>query len=258
MAELQWNDIVRPPTTASQARLELAAVCRLAARENIAPIGASRFATRDPERPGTYLINSGGLLLVEVCASNLIAVDRDGVRLDDGIAEPDAGALALVLASLEAKPEAVAAAQVATTAGCAVASLKDGLLPITQTSFMFHGALGTYDWEAMAAADTLRQGIAAEMNNCSAVLVRGRGLLVAGDTLAQAWKFLFFLNKCCRSQIDAMAAAKGAGASLTMPTKAVIDHAVAQSRAFIEHPRYVADWPSALEQLDREDPSYRD
>ena len=36
--------------------------------------------------------------------------------------------------------------------------------------------------------------------------MRGRGLLVCGDTLAQTWKLLFFLDKCCRSQVAAMAA----------------------------------------------------
>ena len=90
-----------------------------------------------------------------------------------------------------------------------------------------------------------------------ALLVRGRGLLLCGNTLAQTWKLLFFLDKCCRSQIAAMAAAHAAGTPLTVPSDAVVTHAVAQSRGFVEHPRYVADWPSFLDQLDQEDPSWR-
>ena len=55
-----------------------------------------------------------------------------------------------------------------------------------------------------------------------------------------------------------MAAANSAGTPLTIPSEEVVTHAVAQSRGFVEHPRYVADWPSFLDQLDREDPSWRE
>ncbi len=258
MPDLKWYDAGSAPATSIDARLELAALCRLVAREGFSPIGAARFAARDPERPGVYFANPGGLLLEEASASKLITVDADGVRLDDGQPEADSGALALVLAALEASPDAVAAAQVATTAGCAVASLKAGLLPITQTAFMFHGAIGVHDWDPTARQSAFRKRIAIEILDCRALLVRGRGLLVAGKTLAQTWKLLFFLDKCCRSQIAAMAAANGAGRPLTIPSKAVVDHTVAQSRSFVEHARFVADWPSFLDQLDSEDASYRE
>lgn len=258
MSDFRWNDTVRPPAATSEARLELAAVCRLVAREGMAPIGAARFAVRDPEREAIYLINPGGLLLEEVSASTLIAVDCDGVRVADGQAEPDSGALALVLAALEAKPDAVAAAQVATTAGSVVASLQEGLLPITQTAFMFHGAIGKHAWDPAATASALRERIVAEMTEHQTLLIQGLGLLVTGNTLAQTWKLLYFLDKCCRSQVEAMAVANATGKPLTVPAEAVIEHAVIQSRGFISHPRFVADWQSFLNQLDREDPLYRD
>ncbi len=257
MTDFDWNEAVRPPATTEEARFELAAVCRLIARESMAPIGAARVAARDPARAGIYLVNPGGLLLDEVNASGLIAVDKDGVQIEGGKAEPDSGALALTLAALEAKPDAAAAVQAATTAGSVVAGLRDGLLPVTQTSFMFHDAIGTHDWDPMATIGVVRERVASELGEGHALLIRGRGLLVAGSTLAQTWKLLFFLDKCCRSQIAAMAAANAAKKPLTIPAKTVIDHAVMQSRAFVNHPRFVADWPSFLDQIDREDPSYR-
>lgn len=257
VTDLLRNNAIQPPGNAAQARLELAAVCRLIAREGMAPIGAARAAARNPDRRGVYFANPGGLLLDEVGASRLVEVDRDGNHLDDGSAEPDSGALALVLDALEAKPDAVAAVQVATNAGCVVASLRDGLLPITQTAFMFHGAIGAHDWDPVAAHNVVWDRIAADLLRCRALLIRGRGLLVAGETLAQTWELLFFLDKCCRSQISAMVAANASGKALTMPSKAVIDHAVKQSRAFVVHSCFVADWPSILEWLDHEESSYR-
>ncbi|MEL0114351.1 MAG: class II aldolase/adducin family protein, partial [Rickettsiales bacterium] len=134
MTELRWNDIIGAPATAAEARLELAAVCRLIAREGFAPIGAARLAARDPERPGVFFVNPGALLLDQITASNLIEVDRDGRHMGTGEAEPDSGALAMVLAALEAKPGAAAAAQIASAAGTVVAALEGGLQPITQTA----------------------------------------------------------------------------------------------------------------------------
>jgi len=254
-----WNDdAVTAPRTTAAARLELAAACRLLAREGLAPIGGARLAARDPEDTGTYLTNPAAVLLEETRSSTLVAVDRNGDHRDTQRSEPDSGALAIVLAALEARPQAAAAALLSSAAGCVVASLEAGLLPITQTAFMFHGANGTLDFDPAAEADALRRDVGTALGDGCALLVRGRGLLVCGDTLAQTWKLLFFLDKCCRSQIAAMAAAHAAGKTLTVPSDDVVTHAVAQSRGFVAHPRYVADWPSFLDQLDQEDPTWRD
>lgn len=75
---------------------------------------------------------------------------------------------------------------------------------------------------------------------------------------AQAWKLLFFLDKCCRAQVKAMAAAHAAGEVLTIPSSEVVAQACVQSHGFVAHPCFVADWSSFLDQLEREDPSFRD
>lgn len=255
----RWDSgAVMPPQTTAAARLELAAVCRLLARERLTPIGGARLAARDPENDGTYLIHPAAPLLEEAHASGLSAVNRDGIHQDTREREPDAGALAIVLAALEARPDTAAAALIASTAGCVVASLEAGLLPITQTAFMFHGAIGILDPDLDVDSDTLRREVSDALGDSRALLVRGHGLFVCGDTLGQTWKLLFFLDKCCRSQITAMAAANAAGRPLTVPAEEVVSHAVAQSRGFVDHPRYVADWPSFLDQLDLEDSSWRE
>ena len=254
---LHWQKEAGAPETAAQARLELAAICRLVAREKMAPVGGARFAIRNPERNGTAFVNPGGRLLDEVTATSLVEVDRDGQPANGGTAAPDAGGLALVLALLDAKSDATAAAWVASRAGSVVASLKDGLLPMTQTSFMYRGRVAVHDWDPSADAEALRAQVARDLGDDRALLVRGRGLAVAAETAAQTWKLLFFLDKCCRSQVQAMAAANAAGRPLKLPSQPVIDHAVGQSLSFVAHPRFTADWPSFLDQLDREDPSWR-
>ena len=254
-----WDDdaVTRPRTTLA-ARVELAALCRLLVREHLIPIAGARLAARDPENEGTYLVHPAAPLLEEARPLGMIAIDRDGVHQGNEKREPDAGALAIVLAALEARSDAAAAALIASTVGCVVASLEVGLLPITQTTFMFFGAIGSLNVDPEENLNGLRRKVADALGEGRALLVRGHGLFVCGETLAQTWKLLLFLDKCCRSQVAVMAAAYAAGTPLTVPSDDVVSHAVAQSRGFVEHPRYVADWPSFLDQLDRKYPSWRE
>ena len=193
-----WDDdAVTPPATTEVARLELAALRRLLARERLTPIGGARVAARDPENQSSYLIHPAAPLFEEAKPSGMVTVDRDGVHQDTREREPDAGTLAIVLAALEARSDAAAAALIASTAGCVVASLEVGLLPITQTAFMFHGAIGTLDVDPEADSDAIRRGVADALGDGRALLVaRGRGLFVCGETRRRP-------GNCCSSWISA-------------------------------------------------------
>ena len=155
-----WDDdaVTRPQTTEA-ARVELAALCRLLIRERLIPIGGARLAARDPENEGTYLVHPAAPLLEEARPSGMIAVNRDGVHQINEKREPDAGALAIVLAALEARSDAAAAALIASTTGCVVASLEVGLLPITQTAFIFHGGIGSLNVDPEEDLNRLRQKV---------------------------------------------------------------------------------------------------
>ena len=90
----------------------------------------------------------------------MIAVDRDGVHQGNEKRKPDAGALAIVLAALEARSNASSAALIVSTAGCIVASLEVGLLPITQTAFMFSGAIGSLNVDPEEYLNGFRRKVA--------------------------------------------------------------------------------------------------
>ena len=220
-----WNsDAVTAPHTTAVARLELAAACRLLAREGLAPSGGARLAARDPEATGTYLTNPAAPLLEELRPSRLIAVDRDGVCHDTEKPEPDSGALAIVLAALEAKPDAAAAALIASASGCVVASLEDGLLPITQTAFMFHGAIGNFDFDPTADASTLRRDVGAALGDGYALLVVGRPARLR-QYFGPTWKPCSFSTNAAAHK-SRQWRPHAAGTPLTVPSDAVVTHAV--------------------------------
>ena len=61
-------------------------------------------------------------------------------------------------------------------------------------------------------------------------------------------------DECYRPQVDAITVINAAGTPLTVPP----DDVVTQSRDFIEYQRYVTDWLSFPDQLDRKDPGWRE
>ena len=68
-----------------EARVELAALYRLAARYGMTDLGGTHFSMRVPGPDHHFLINPFGLMFGEVSASNLVKIDVDGnIVLDNG------------------------------------------------------------------------------------------------------------------------------------------------------------------------------
>ena len=84
--------------------------------------------------------------------------------------------------------------------------LKDNrLLPANQTAAFFHGHIA-YDDTYEGTADFLEEGerLAALMGNKPIVFMKNHGILVTGDTIAQAYRRLYKLERVCRTQVLAM------------------------------------------------------
>jgi ribulose-5-phosphate 4-epimerase/fuculose-1-phosphate aldolase len=86
------------------------------------------------------------------------------------------------------------------------------------------------------------------------MILRNHGTLTAGETVAEAFVWTFWLEKAARAQLAAMAAQPG---GLTLP-----DDTVAELTAdgYAQSPAKpgLREWPAILRMLDRMDPSFRD
>ena len=190
-----------------QARLDLAACYRLVDAYGMTDLIYNHITARIP---GTehLLINLYGLLYKEITASSLVKIDVEG----NIIVKPDTdyginvSGYVIHGAIHKARPDVACVLHTHTRAGMAVAAMKCGLLPLSQTSIRFVGHIGYHDYEGPAVDVDERERLVHDLGPHDAMIMRNHGLLTCGATIQQAFNTMYQLEMSCRSQVDAMAA----------------------------------------------------
>jgi ribulose-5-phosphate 4-epimerase/fuculose-1-phosphate aldolase len=127
----------------------------------------------------------------------------------------------------------------------AVAAMKCGLLPLSQTSIRFVGHIGYHDYEGPAVEIDERERLVRDLGPYDAMIMRNHGLLSCGATIQQAFNTMYQLEMSCRSQVDAMAAR----IELTMPGENVLAHTAHLYQPGTRRPYGVLEWPAMLRLL---------
>jgi ribulose-5-phosphate 4-epimerase/fuculose-1-phosphate aldolase len=131
------------------------------------------------------------------------------------------------------------------------------LLPINQTAAFFHGHVA-YDDTYSGTAETIEEGerLAALIGDKRVLFMKNHGVLVVGETVAQAYRRLYMLERICRAQVLAMSAGR--------PLAVLSDQIVARvqgPRDRDRHPRAERErlfFEAMTCVLDRELPGYAD
>ncbi len=240
-----------------EARVELAALYRLAARYGMTDLGGTHFSMRVPGPEHHFLINPYGLLFEEVTASNLVKIDTDGnVVLDNGFAVNPAG-FTIHSAIHMAREDLVCVAHTHTVAGMGVSCLKEGLLPMTQHSLRFYNRLSYHDWEGVATNLDERERLVRDLGTNNNMVLRNHGLLCCGRSVVETWRNLFALEKSCAAQLQAMANAHATGRPIILPPEDVRQETSDKMESRHDKAVVSRDWPAQLAKLDREEPDYK-
>lgn len=237
-----------------QARIDLAAGYRLVDLYGMSDMTRTHISAKVPGEE-TFLLNPYGLMFNEITASSLIKIDIDGNEIDNrGPYKANAAGFTIHSAVHGAREDLHCVAHTHSEAGMAVSAMKCGLLSISQHSMRFHNRLSYHNYEGLALDLDERARLIADLGATNkAMMLRNHGLLAAGATVAEAFSILFYLEKCCRSQIQAFAA--GGPDALVYPSEAVCEHTAKQFEAVVET-LPMRDWPGHLRRLDGLDPSY--
>ncbi len=241
-----------------QTRVELAACYRLVARYGMSDMIYNHITAKVPDEPGHFLINPMGFLYEEMTASCFCKLDLDGNIIMQP--EPDfpvnQAGFVIHSAVHGARPELGCVLHTHTRAGMAVSAMKDGLLPLTQTSMRFYGAIGYHDYEEPTADINERERLARDLGRHNAIILRNHGLLACGRTIGEAFNLMYWLENACKVQVDVL----GSSVGYMLPPPAL-----AESLARRYQPtgpvmsRYAAlEWQALLRKLDRESPGFRD
>jgi ribulose-5-phosphate 4-epimerase/fuculose-1-phosphate aldolase len=236
-----------------QTRVDLAACYRLTDLYGMTDLIYNHITAKIPNTEH-LLINLYGLLYKEITASSLVKIDLEGNILSKPETDYGINKSGYVIhgAIHQARTDVNCVIHTHTRAGMAVASMKSGLLPMTQTSMRFVGHLGYHDYEGPAIDLDERVRLVQDLGQHDAMILRNHGLLTCGATIQQAFNTMYQLELSCRAQVDAV----NSQAELLIAPKAVVDRTSHLYQPGTRRPYGVLEWPAMLRYLNAEPSHY--
>ena len=97
--------------------------------------------------------------------------------------------------------------------------------------------------------------LVAELGSRNAMILRNHGLLVAGASVAEAFRLIFYLERACRLQLEVMQT----GREVALPPAEVCEHTAQQwekGAAAIMIDGVPREWPALKCMIAKRDPSF--
>ena len=203
--------------------------------------------------PGTddeFLINPYGFLFDEITASNLVKVNLKGKILSDTNNFINPAGFTIHSAIHESREDAHCIVHLHSNDGVAVASLKDGLLPLSQTGMLVRSQIAYHDYEGVALFEEEKERLVKDLGDARLMILRNHGTLALGKNVAEAFTNIYFLEKACSYQVRALSG----NLELNYPSEESIETTRQQGEG-----REMAAallWPAVKRKMERLDSSF--
>jgi len=236
-----------------QTRIDLAACYRLVVMQGWDDLIYTHISARIP---GTdeFLINAFGLAFEEVTASNLVKIDIDGNILDkDCPFDINPAGFTIHSAVHEARHDAMCVLHLHTNETIAIASLEEGLLPLSQYAMFALASISYHDYEGLAVNEDERARIQSDLGDANFMLLRNHGGLTLGQTIGDAFMHMYDLTRACQVQMQIMST----GMKPILVDQSIVDGIKAQAN--IVHTGITGgqkSWPAMVRKVYRHDPSF--
>ncbi len=239
-----------PPSTA-QARIDLTAALRSAARMGLHEGVCNHFSLALPGDPGRFLINPQGLHWLEITPDDLVVVDSAG-RLVEGRHPVEPTAFFIHGPIHRDKPNAACVLHTHMPYATALTLLGDGRLKwASQNSLRFHDRVA-YDEEynGLALDDAEGERICSKLGAADVIFLANHGVIVCGGSVAAAFDDLYYLERACMVQV--LAESTGG------PLKAITEEVAAKTARQIEGEgqQGVLHFAALKRILDRDEPGW--
>lgn len=233
-------------------RINLAAAFRLAVQFDWHEAVANHFSLAVSPDGRKFLMNPRWRHFSRIRASDLLLLDADDDSIMHTEDAPDTTAWCIHGRLHRALPQARCILHLHTPYATAIATLADPeIKPIDQTTARYFNRVA-YDMHYGGIADSTAEGdrLAAALGNHSTMMMGQHGILVVGDTVADAFDRLYYLERACKTLVLAY--------STCQPLNVMSnDLAEATARAWeadTEQP--LAHFDELKRGLDASDPSY--
>ncbi len=237
-----------------KARVDLAALYRLAALHGWDDMIYTHISARVPGPEHHFLINPYGLFFEEITASSLVQVDLDGAILQETSHFINPAGFTIHSAVHAARDDAQFVMHLHTDQGVAVAAQKEGLLPLSQHALAILPGLAYHDYEGIALDHDERARLVADLGDKQVMLLRNHGTLAVGKTAGDCWIGMFYLERACKQQIMALSAGRDGVLFAPEESQAAVRAVVAAGAG--GGMSGALAWPACLRRLDRENPGY--
>ena len=235
-------------------RVDLAACYRLVAHYGWEDLVFTHITARVPGTADQFLINPYGMFFDEITASSLVKIDLAGNKVEESAFPVNPAGFVIHSAIHAARHDARCVLHTHTLNGVAVSTQRAGLLPISQHSLFVLTSLGYHDFEGPALNDDEKPRLVNDLGDKTSLILRNHGLLTVGETVADAFIRMYYLETAAAIQVRAQA-----GGELIPVPKDVIEagYAAAEAAQRRRGGQGQLVWPGLLRRLERKDPSYR-
>ena len=187
-----------------KARVDLAAAYRMVAHYGWDDLIFTHISARVPGPEHHFLINPYGMMFDEVTASSLVKVNLQGEKVMESDYDINPAGFVIHSAVHEAREDAQCVMHLHTTAGIAVSTQKQGLLPLSQQSLFALSSMSYHEYEGVALNPDEKKRLVADLGSTNFMILRNHGLLTCADSIADAFLGMFLLQRSCEIQLQAL------------------------------------------------------
>jgi ribulose-5-phosphate 4-epimerase/fuculose-1-phosphate aldolase len=235
-----------------QLRVDLAACYRAVAMYGWDDLVFTHISARVPGPEHHFLINPYGMMFEEVTASSLVKVDLQGNKVMPSDYDINPAGFVIHSAVHEAREDAHCVLHLHTAAGIAISATKQGLLPLSQQSLFALSSLSYHDYEGVALNPDEKVRLVADLGETNFMILRNHGLLTCATSIADAFLFMYLLERSCEIQLKA----QSTGCDLLPIPDAILGGIRAQAQQVTRSAGGALAWPGILRKLDRINPGY--
>ena len=235
-------------------RVDLACAYRAIAHFGWDDLIFTHLSARVPGPEHHFLLNPYELCFDEINASSLVKVDLEGRPVSPTSYRTNRAGFVIHSAIHMARPDAQCVVHLHTPHGQAVSAQSEGLLPLTQTALASIGDLAYHDYEGIATDLEERERLVADLGQRNLMILRNHGTLAVGETIADAFLRIYFLERACEAQVLALSTGRGHVIAAPQGTPEKVRGQNAAAAKFVS--RDLA-WPAVMRRMDRLDPSFR-
>ncbi|NXI65752.1 ADDG protein, partial [Anseranas semipalmata] len=192
-------------------RCKLASLYRLADLFGWAHLPNAYITVRVSKEHDHILIIPRGLSFSEASASNLVKVNILGDVVDQGSTtlSIDNAGFSPHVAIYSTRPDVRCIIHIHTPATAAVSSMKCGILPISQEALIL-GDVAYYNYQGSLDEQEERIQLQKVLGpSCKVLVLRNHGVVALGETLEEAFHYIFNVQLACETQVHALAGAGG-------------------------------------------------